>query len=241
MAKPSTPGRITGIPQTGTGILAVFCDLAPEWRPDFRPWLAEDMFPPRMAIGFGPAATFDLIEDAIAAPPGIKHEPPQDYVTLYVGPSLGDLYGPAYQGLRTKRAPRDAAYHKNMQNQARSVGTWVGPGIEADDKNFAPVVVIDRFKLEPADTQAFNIWYACEYLPACAEINGLTRLRRYLAMEGAADHILVHEFSSEADLTDDTWRALRASENWSLCHFAPGAPAAYRNVLNANQHKNSAS
>ena len=236
MDKPSTPGRATGIPKIGTGVLAVFCDLAPEWLPDFRPWLAEDMFPPRMAIGFGPAATFDLIEDAITAPADIEGGRSQAYVTLYVAPSLGDLYGPAYQGLRTTRAPRDAAYHQNMQNQARCVGAWVGPGIESDDKSFAPVLVIDRFKLEPADTQAFNIWYACEYLPACAEIRGLTRLRRYLAMEGTADHMLVHEFSSEADLIDGTWHALRASENWNRCRFAPGAPAAYRNVVDAAKH-----
>ena len=240
MITPSRPDRITGTPIIGTGLLVVFCDLAPEYRPDFRPWLAEDMFPPRIAIGFGPAASFDLIEDAIAAPASTEGVPPQTFVTCYVAPSLGDLYGPAYQGLRAKRAPRDAAYHQHMQNQARYTGAWVGPGIEADDQSFSPIVVIDRFKLAPADTQGFNIWYASEYLPACAEIHGLTRLRRYLAMEGAADHLLVHEFSAEADLADATWQALRASEYWNQCRFAPGAPAAYRNVVDAGTDKNPA-
>lgn len=231
MVNPSTPGRITGTPKSGTGLLAVFCDLVPEHRADFRPWLAEDMFPPRIAIGFGPAASFDLIEDAPLAPANINVEPAQAYVTLYVAPALGDLYGPAYQGLRAKRAPRDAAYHRNMRNQARYTGGWVGPGIEANERNFAPVIVIDRFNLEPADTQEFNVWYESDYLPACAEVDGLMRLRRYLSMEGTVDHLLVHEFTSEAALTDECWQSLRSSEHWNRCRFAPGAPSAYRNVV----------
>jgi hypothetical protein len=235
MVNSSTPGRITGTPESGTGLLAVFCDLASEHRSDFRPWLAEDMFPPRIAIGFGPAASFDLIEEAPLSPAA----PPQAYVTLYVAPALGDLYGPAYQGLRAKRAPRDAAYHRNMQNQARYTGGWVGPGIEADDQSFAPVIVIDRFNLDPSDTQAFNIWYAREYLPACAEIDGLMRLRRYLTMEGTAEHLLIHEFSSEADLTDISWQSLRKSGHWNQCRFAPGAPAAYRKIVDAGKGENS--
>jgi hypothetical protein len=239
MVNSSKQGRIIGTPESGTGLLAVFCDLAPEHRVDFRPWLAEDMFPPRIAIGFGPAASFDLIEDAAVTPVNIEDQQPQAYVTLYVAPALGDLYGPAYQGLRAERAPRDAAYHHNMQNQARYTGGWVGPGIETDERSFAPIITVDRFNLEPADTQAFNIWYANDYLPACAEIDGLARLRRYLAMEGTAEHLLIHEFSSEADLADSSWQSLRASEHWNRCRFAPGAPAAYRKLVDAEQDDNS--
>lgn len=218
----------------GTGLLAVFCDLEPEWRADFRPWLIEDMFPPRAAIGFGPAASFDLIEDAIAAPSGSGDGQPQSYVTIYVAPTFGALYDQAYQGLRSNRAPRDAAYHREMQNQARYAAAWLGPGIESEEKNFAPVIVIDRFNLAPADTQAFNIWYSCEYLPACAMIGGLKRMRRYLAMEGDADHIVVHEFSSASDLSDENWNALRAHENWKRCQYITGAPAAYSKIVDGS-------
>jgi hypothetical protein len=234
MAFDSISKRISGTAQSGTGLLAVFCDLAPEWRTDFRPWLADDMFPPRVAIGFGPAASFDVIEDATLGAVADPERKPQAYVTCYVAPTLGDLYGAAYQSLRVKRAPRDAAYHQRMQNQARYAAAWVGPGIESDDRHFAPVIVIDRFDITPGEIQGFNIWYESEFLPACADIPGLKRLRRYLAMEGPERHHLVTEFASEQDLDDSAWRTLRASGQWDCCRFAQGAPAAYRKVLDAD-------
>lgn len=230
----SRSSQMTATPMIGTGLLAVFCDLAPQHQSDFRPWLSEDMFPPRIAIGFGPAASFDLIAEVPVHPPHTKGATPQAHVTCYVAPTLGELYGSAYQGLRAKRNPRDAAYHQHMQNQARYTASWVGPGIESDDRNLSSVVVIDRFNIEPADAQAFNIWYSCEYLPACTEVPGLTRLRRYLTMEGTASHLLIHEFASEQALADKTWQVLRSSEQWKRCRFAPGAPAAYGKVVDGN-------
>lgn len=228
-------GRISSTARSGTGLLAVFCDLAPEWREDFRPWLAEDMFPPRMAIGFGPAATFDLIEGADVGPRTGALGKPQAFVTLYVAPGLGALYGAPYQGLRIKRAPRDAAYHQRMKNQARYVAAWAGPGVEADDRDFAPVIVIDRFDVAQDAIQDFNIWYETEYLPACAQLPGLRRQRRYLAMEGRERHLIIAEFEGKADLGGSDWRELRGAEPWKHCRFAPGAPGAYRKVLDARQ------
>ena len=224
--------RISVKARSGTGLLAVFCDLAPEWRSDFRPWLAEDMFPPRASIDFIPAASFDLIPGAMSAPPGALTAPqaPQAYVTCYVAPTAGDLYGAPYQGLRLKRAPRDAAYHQRMQNLARYAAAWVGPGIETDDRRFAPIMAIDRFDVAPSDTQDFNIWFATEYLPACAAVPGLVRLRRYLAMEGAPAHLVTYEFTDEAALQGAAWQAARDAEGWKLSRFAAGAPAAYRKV-----------
>ena len=57
------------------------------------------MFPPRAAIRFIPAASFDLIPGAMTAPPGASTAPqaPQAYVTCYVAPTAGDLYGAPYQ------------------------------------------------------------------------------------------------------------------------------------------------
>lgn len=231
MSDANRPERITGTARAGTGLLAVFCDLAPEWRDEFRPWLAEDMFPPRKAIGFGPGASFDLIPGALAPPDGATQ--PQAYVTCYVTPALGDLYGSPYQDLRKTRAARDAAYHQRMQNQARYTAAWVGPGIESAEPAFAPVIAIDRFDLAPEDAQAFNIWYETEYLPACAQLPGLVRLRRYLAMEGAPRHLVTYEFAGEDALAGDGWRDLRAADPWQRCRFAAGAPAAYRKVIEA--------
>jgi hypothetical protein len=233
MAMDDISERISATPRSGTGLLAVFCDLAPEWRSDFRPWLSEDMFPPRLAIGFGPAASFDVIEGLDLGTTARSGQGPQAYVTCYVAPTLGALYGAPYQGLRVKRAPRDAAYHQHMENQARYAAAWVGPGIETNDQCFAAAIAIDRFDIEPGETQDFNIWYETEFLQAAASVPGLKRLRRYLAMEGPERHLLVAEFTGEEDLDGTAWRDLRRSKHWGRCRFAPGAPATYRKAIDA--------
>tara|TARA_R110002110_G_scaffold2756_4_gene13360 strand:+ start:24561 stop:25181 length:621 start_codon:yes stop_codon:yes gene_type:complete len=175
----------------GTGLLAIFCDLDVPDRADFRPWLQEDMFPARMAIGFNACASYDLI-----AGEG------QQFLTLYEMPSLGHLYGEAYQGLRRTRGPRDAAYHQKFRNPDRYTLTWAGPELgtlTGGADGLAPFLQIDRFDLGERDIQAFNIWFAAEYLPMIARERVDVRIRRYLSMEGRHSHVVLHESESPID------------------------------------------
>lgn len=171
----------------GTGLLAIFCDLERADQADFRPWLVEDMFPPRLAIGFNSCASYDRVSGE-----------GQAFLTLYEMPSLGHLYGEPYQALRRNRQPRDAAYHEKFRNPDRYTLSWVGPELSAGAGPLAPCVRIDRFALDGAVTQDFNIRFATAYLPAVASVPGVLRVRRYLAMEGTPAHVVVHEFADEA-------------------------------------------
>jgi len=183
----------------GTGLLAVFVDLDVEDRAGFRPFLAEDMFPPRREIGFGPAASFDSIDGGT-----------QQFLTLYVAPSLGDLYGAPYQVLRSQRGERDAAYHDKFRNQDRYVATWTGPEVSSLDPNqFASHLYVDRFDFSNDAIQEFNIWFACDYLPGMAEVPGVISVRRYLAVEGSPINIVLHELTDRSVVQDDGWLALR--------------------------------
>lgn len=183
----------------GTGLLAVFVDLDVEDRAGFRPFLAEDMFPPRREIGFGPAASFDSVDGG-----------GQQFLTLYVAPSFGDLYGAPYQGLRSQRGERDAAYHDKFRNQDRYVAAWTGPEVSSPDPSrFASHLYVDRFDLSIDEVQAFNIWFACDYLPGIAEIPGVISVRRYLAVEGLPVNIVLHELTDPSVVQDDGWLVLR--------------------------------
>lgn len=191
--------QIRSVAAGGTGLLAVFVDLDVEDRPGFRPFLAEDMFPPRREIGFGPAASFDRIDRGS-----------QQFLTLYVAPSLGDLYGAPYQMLRSQRGERDAAYHDKFRNQDRYVATWTGPEVSSPDPNqFTSHLYVDRFDLSDDAIQAFNIWFACDYLPGMAEIPGVISVRRYLAVEGSPVNIVLHELTDPSVVQDDRWLGLR--------------------------------
>ena len=61
-------------PGNGSGLLAIFCDLASVDQADFRPWLIEDMFPARQKIGFKDYSKEDLIAAQYIYPKEARHE-----------------------------------------------------------------------------------------------------------------------------------------------------------------------
>jgi hypothetical protein len=206
---------LTDSPRGGSGMLAVFCDLAEKDQADFRPWLKEDMFPARVDIGFNACASFDRVSG---------NGP--EFVTLYEMPSLGHLYDEPYQALRRVRNPRDAAYHEKFQNPERHTYAWAGPELSSEAGGFAPYIYVDRFDLEDENAQAFNIWFVGSYLPALSELEGLVRVRRYLSMEGAPKHCVLHEFSESNVDELQEWQNARSG-------ISDAISALYVNVASA--------
>ncbi|MBO6782762.1 MAG: hypothetical protein JJ899_05740 [Alphaproteobacteria bacterium] len=177
-------------PSGGTGLLAIFCDLDEADRADFRPWLVEDMFPPRRAIGFTACASYDRVDGD-----------GQQFLTLYEMESLGHLYGEAYQALRRNRDPRDAAYHAKFRNPDRYTLAWTGPELaDGATTGLAEHIRVDRFDLPEDEAQGFNIRFVGEFLPSIEAQAGITRVRRYLAMEGTPTHFVLMESAAEPDL-----------------------------------------
>jgi len=172
-------------------MLAVFCDLAAKNHTDFRPWLAEDMFPARLNIGFKNCASFNLIQGKGS-----------EFVTLYEIPSLGHLYNVPYQELRRKRTPRDADYHKKFQNPERYTLTWLGPEISRKKSGFAPYVSIERFDLKDNLTEEFNLWFASTYIPAILNSANTVGFRRYISIEGPHKNFIIQELT-DSEISSD--------------------------------------
>ena len=201
--------------RSGTGLLAIYCDLAPKDQADFRPWLVEDMFPARMKIGFNGCASFDRLSGT-----------GPEFVTMYEMPSLGHLYGEPYQALRRVRNPRDAAYHEKFQNPERYTLSWAGPELSSDTSGFTPYVAVDRFELAVDKAQSFNIWFVCTYLRALAKLSGVVRVRRYLSMEGTPSHFVLHEISNASVVESSAWSELRGE-------FRENTSGLYQRVVEA--------
>lgn len=227
---------ISSTPSGGTGMLAVLCDLEPRWHREFREWLRDDMMPARMRIGgFPAAASYDRIAGAAENYGGTE-----PFATVYETDSIGDLYGAPYQALRANRDQRDKDFHARFLNPARYTLSWVGPelfrpsadlALAEEGKSLAPVAVIDRLDIPDAATQAFNMRYVIEYLPRLEAVQGLVRVRRYLAMEGMPRHVLVTELADERVLGDPAWTAARKSLGGQPVESR--ISGAYRRVLSA--------
>jgi len=225
---------ISAKPQGGTGMLAVFCDLDAQWHKEFREWLVQDMIPARFRIGgFPHCASYDAV-------PGQKTEP---FVTVYETDTIGTLYGAPYQGLRgSNRDARDQAFHARLIKPARYTLAWVGPELaRKSGAPFATVAAFDRFDLAPGTTEAFNIWYLTEYLPRLEAIPAVSRVRRYLAMEGAPRHVVMHEIEDAAALESKAWAEARSALAKALGPQSNHVSGSYSRVLGASAPAGSAS
>lgn len=243
LAAPEAATMLHSTPTGGSGLLALFCNLSPEWHVEFRQWLAEDMFPARRAICFPACASYDRLASDPA--PGAPHR----YLTLYEAPSLGDLYGAPYQRLREHRDARDTAFHARFQDLDRATLTWVGPELAkaqtpapsghrlASAPGFSPILVVDRLIVAPGDLPAFNRWFVEHYLPACGHIQALDRVRRYLTMERVPDdgarHLLLHEFRDETALADAPWQSLRRDALGRLGTPVTSSGVAWRRIIHS--------
>jgi len=219
-------------PSRGTGVLAMFVDLAAEPLAEFRPWLADDMFAARLEIGFHACASYDLI-----GAENVDNSPAQRHLTTYEMNSLGDLYGAPYQALRRVRDPRDAHFHQQFQNPDRYTLSWTGPEISGGDPGFAPFLHVDRFDLSADQAQSFNIWFVTDYLPRCLNVSGLVRLRRFIAMEGEPAHFVMHEFNDDTFIDDPLWAEARGANQWQNVIAKPGGSASYQRIIDAARDK----
>jgi len=210
------------------GLLALFCDMEEKWREEFRAWLAEDMFPARLKAGLFACASYDAVADIER---GTQSTVPE-FLTLYETATVADLYGEAYQSLRRDRDERDTAIHERMMGLERYTLASAGPS-PAPGGELAPVVYVDRFDLRPDDIGAFNAWFVNEYLSWCAKLRGLVRVRRYLSMEGAPRHFILHEFEDRSFYEDAVWKALRNSKEWVMAGNTYGAPGLYERAVKA--------
>ena len=178
-------------PSSGSGLLAIFCDLLPEDQIDFHPWLTEDMFPARLNIGFKSCASFKLIEGDGS-----------EFVTLYEVPSVGYLYDKPYQQLRDNRLPRDASFHKKFIKPNRYTLSWVGPEKSINQHGFAEFININLFDIQDKYNDLFNSFYITRYLPSVANNNELTSVRRYLSLEGAHKNFILEESADKKILSN---------------------------------------
>ena len=220
---------INETPTLGTGMLAMFVNLAPQWRGEFRDWLQADMFAARLGIGFHACASYDVISGSHPT-----QARPQQFLTVYSMANVGCLYAEPYQALRRSRDQRDALFHERFTDVERYTLGWVGPEIARSDSEFDAIVHVDRFDLAPEQAQDFNSWFVTQYLPTCNYVKGLTRLRRYTPIEGQPGVCLFHEFSSLDTLADEDWQRIRNDTMWSRIDTHDGGCASYRRVIRSS-------
>lgn len=178
-------------PSSGSGLLAIFCDLTTEDQLEFYPWLTEEMFPARRNIGFKSCASFRLIDGHGS-----------EFLTLYEVPNVGYLYDKPYQQLRENRSVKDRSYHKKFINPKRYILSWVGPEKNNGTYGFSEYLNINRFDVLNKHNELFNSYFITRYLPTVINDNELISIRRYVSIEGEHKNFVIEEYDEKNNLSN---------------------------------------
>ena len=216
----------------GRGLLMVFADVKPEDEEEFNRWYNEEHIPERLAIlGVLEAARY------LAVQGGPKH------LAYYEIAEPEAYFSDAWQfrlNNPTEWTQRMSPHPIGL-NFVRGVYRLIYPSDvpeETAGAGMAPALVVGRMSVPEAVEEQFNRAYNTERIPACHDVPGYIRGRRFEAVAGGPKYLTMHELES-AQVHDSTeWAQWRASAPplWSetlrphMTHAA-GSPGVYTRIF----------
>jgi hypothetical protein len=182
---------------SGTGLLAVWTDVAPEAEADFNEWYDKEHVPEIVSI------------------PGVLSG--RRYQTLEGGPKYLALYEMADEKVWsspgfTKVRENPTQWSKKMLPAFRN--TQIGvfrrafaygdrPGHDAE------FVLTVRLNTTPERESEFNEWYNADHLPALCGVDGVYCARRYIAAEGNPKYLAVYDMRDGGIPRTPEWNTAR--------------------------------
>jgi len=185
----------------GTGLLAVWMDVAAENEGDLNRWYETEHLSERMAVpGFLTARRY------------VSQEGEPKFVALYDLEAPAVLQSDAYMQIRRNATPLTREVGRmlkaNVRNEyelLKSIGAW----------DAAPYTLLVRLETEPAHDAELNRWYDEEHLAALAGVPGVSGARRYRALVGTPKYLAVYQLAAPDVAQSDAWRKA-ADTPWTL-------------------------
>jgi hypothetical protein len=183
--------------ESGTGLLVVWTDIAPEYEAEFNDWYDREHVPQLLNVtGFQTAWRYQAIEGK------------PNYLAVY---QLADENALKSDGFRSVRE-NPTAWTRRITAQFRNTQRGVFRRIfshgtqPSKDAEFVLTVRLNT----PADQeQAFNAWYNEDHVPALVGVPGVYCARRYLAVEGDPRYLAVYEMRDGAVTKSAEWEKAR--------------------------------
>jgi hypothetical protein len=189
--------------KSGSGLLAVWTDIAPEMESEFNEWYNTEHIPQLLGVpGFLSGRRYLSVEG----------EP--KYLALYDLANENVLKSEAF--LKVREVPTD--WTKKIRPHFRNTAIGVyrqifscGTPPEED----ADFVLSVRLNIPSEKESEFNEWYNVDHLPALVGVPGVFCAGRYVAVEGDPRYLAVYELNNAGVLKSQEWEKARNSE-WTL-------------------------
>jgi hypothetical protein len=189
--------------QNGTGLLAVWTDIAPEAEREFNEWYDTEHIPQLLGVpGFLSGRRYQAVEG----------EP--KYLALYELTNAEVMKSDAFRQVR--EMPTE--WTKKMRPLFRSTAIGVYRQIFAhgtQPTKDADFVLTVRLNIPAEKEQEFNEWYNVDHVPALVGVPGVFCARRYVAVEGDPKYLAVYEMNDARIPKSQEWDKARNSE-WTL-------------------------
>jgi len=188
---------------TGSGLLAVWMQVAPFLEDDLNAWYEKEHIQERLDIpGFLSVRRY------------VTEQAERRYIALY------DLANP--------EVLRSGAYVEARNNPTR----WTSRIVEALTENVrneyelvqsigdapsspAPYALVVRIETEAGDDAELNEWYERDHLGALQGVDGCLRARRFRATVGAPKYLAVYDLAAAGVPSGQAWEKA-ADSDWTL-------------------------
>jgi hypothetical protein len=189
--------------QRGTGLLAVWTDVAPEMESEFNEWYNTEHIPQLLGVPGFLSARRDLV---------VEGEP--KYVALYELTDENVLKSDAFRQVREDPTDWTKKMRPHFSNTTVTTFRQIFSHGTPPDKE-AEVVLTVRLNTPPEMESEFNEWYNVDHVPALVGVPGVFCARRYVAVDGDPKYLAVYELSEAKILKSAEWDQARNSD-WTL-------------------------
>ncbi len=205
------------------GLVTVWLHVPPEREEEFNDWynlehIAQIVNIPGFTCGRRYAtdqqvpkylAWYEAIDEHVEPGPGFRHA--VDHPTPW--------------SLRMRRFYGENRFRNNYRLSS-AFGAAPGP-----DASWLYLVQTDC--ADPAQAEEFDDWYDHEHLPALAQVPGVVRARRYIAVSGAPKSLAAFELAAREVYASPAWLAARETPRTARMRrlFSNARRAIYRLIL----------
>jgi hypothetical protein len=195
--------------KTGTGLMAVWADIAPEVEAEFNQWYDTEHIPERMNVpGFLSGVRYTAIEGFLSYTPV---ERPPKYLVLYELADENVVTSEAYLKLLKSPTPWTQRAARYFRNNSRCVYRQILTQGNQPDKT-ADSVLCSRMNVTPEHESEFNEWYNVDHVPALVGVPGVICARRFVAIESEPKYLVIYQLKDAQVLKSEAWHRARNSD-----------------------------
>ncbi|HTT75501.1 MAG TPA: DUF4286 family protein [Candidatus Binataceae bacterium] len=183
--------------ESGTGLLVVWTDIAPEYEAEFNDWYNKEHIPQLLSVpGFQTARRYQAVEGK------------PNYLAVYQLADENVLKSGAFRAVREDPTAWTRKITPQFRNTQRGVFRQIFSHGTPPPKD-AEFVLTVRLNTPADHEEAFNAWYNEDHIPALVGVPGVYCARRYVAAEGDPKYLAVYEMRDGAATHSPEWEKAR--------------------------------